>query len=281
VTKVFISIDMEGIAGVAHRLQVTRGLGDFAIGRTLMTKEANAAIEGAFEGGATSVVVNDSHGDMFNLLPEELDQRAELILGSPKVPLSMMQGFGPEFDVALFLGYHARVGTEAAVLDHTYYGRLLWDVRVNGESQTEASLNAAVAGTFGVPVGLVTGDDKACAQAAQQLPAIRTVAVKQAFGRGVARSMHPANAREAIRAAAAEVVAGAAGFEPYRPPPPFVLEVDVLNTGIADLCSLAPGVDRIGPRTLRFESDDFMQVFRCLLAFTYLGESEAPRYAGT
>jgi D-amino peptidase len=280
-TNAFISIDMEGIAGVAHRQQVTRGMGDFAIGRELMTKEANAAIEGAFEGGAETVVVNDSHGDMFNLLQEQLDPRAELILGSPKVPLSMMQGFGPEFDVALFIGYHASAGTEAAVLDHTYYGRLLWDVRINGESQTEASLNAAVAGGFGVPVGLVTGDDKACAQVEKQLPGIRTVVVKQAFGRGVARSIHPQEARDLIRKAAAEVVRDPSQFQPYRPEPPFVLETDVLNTGIADLCSLAPGVERTGPRTLRFETDHFMQAFRCLLAFTYLGESEAPRYAGT
>jgi D-amino peptidase len=280
-TNAFISIDMEGIAGVAHRQQVTRGMGDFAIGRELMTKEANAAIEGAFEGGAETVVVNDSHGDMFNLLQEQLDPRAELILGSPKVPLSMMQGFGPEFDVALFIGYHASAGTEAAVLDHTYYGRLLWDVRINGESQTEASLNAAVAGGFGVPVGLVTGDDKACAQVEKQLPGIRTVVVKQAFGRGVARSIHPQEARDLIRKAAAEVVRDPSQFQPYRPEPPFVLETDVLNTGIADLCSLAPGVERTGPRTLRFETDHFMEAFRCLLAFTYLGESEAPRYAGT
>jgi D-amino peptidase len=281
VTNVFVSIDMEGIAGIAHRQQVTRGLGDYAIGRELMTKEANAAIEGAYQGGASSVVVNDSHGDMFNLLQEQLDQRAELILGSPKVPLSMMQGFGPDFEVALFIGYHASAGTEAAVLDHTYYGRLLWDVRINGESQAEASLNAAVAGGMGVPVGLVTGDDKACAQAEKQLPGVRTVVVKQAFGRGVARSLHPEEARDLIRKAAAEVTGDPSQFQPYRPEPPFVLEVDVLNTGIADLCSLAPGVERTGPRTLRFETDDFMQAFRCLLAFTYLGESEAPRYAGT
>src|SRR6266536_481168 len=180
-TKVFISIDMEGIAGIAHRQQVTRGMGDYSIGRELMTGEANAAIDGAFEGGATSVVVNDSHGDMFNLLQERLDPRAELILGSPKVPLSMMQGFGADFDVALFVGYHAAAGTEGAVLDHTYSGRLLYDVRLNERSVTEAELNAAYAGAHGVPVGLVSGDDKICAQAAARLPGLRTVVVKRGF----------------------------------------------------------------------------------------------------
>jgi D-amino peptidase len=277
-TNVFISIDMEGIAGIAHRQQVTRGMDDFAIGRELMTKEANAAIEGAYEGGATSVVVNDSHGDMFNLVPELLDPRAELILGSPKVPLSMMQGFGPEFDVALFLGYHASAGTEGAVLDHTYYGRILWDVRINGESQTEASLNAAVAGTMGVPVGMVTGDDKICAQAEKQLPGVRTVVVKQAFGRGMARSLHPSAARELIRAASDEVVRDPSRFEPLVVEPPFVLEADTANTVSAELCALMPGVVRTGGRTVRFETESFDEVYRCLLVWTYLGAHEAPQY---
>jgi D-amino peptidase len=279
--NVYVSIDMEGIAGIAHLQQVMRGSGDFERSRRLMTEEANAAVGGAFEGGASGVVVNDSHGDMYNLLAEELDPRAELVLGSPKVPGSMMQGFGPEFGVALFVGYHAAVGTESAVLDHTYAGRLIYDVRVNGESWAEAELNAALAGTYGAPAGMITGDDKACEEAAKRLPGIRTVVVKQGMGRNVARSLHPSKARELIRQAAAEVVASAADLEPYHPQPPFALEVDVANTAIADVCSLAPGVRRTGSRTLRFDTEDFAEAFRCLLAFTYLGMSEAPRYAGT
>lgn len=279
-TNVFISVDMEGIAGIAHLQQVWRGSDDFPAARELMTGEANAAVAGAFEGGATTAVVNDSHGDMYNLLPEKLDARAELILGSPKT-LSMMQGFGPDFDVALFVGYHAAAGTQAAVLDHTYSGRLIYEVRLNGEPATEAELNAAFAGTYGVAVGLVTGDDKACAQAAKRLPGIRTVVVKEGYGRNVAKSIHPSAAREAIRKAAAETVAARGELQPYRADPPFVLEADVANTSAADLCALAPGTDRTGPRTVRFQSEDFREAFRCLLAWTHLGSSEAPRYAGT
>jgi D-amino peptidase len=279
-TSVFVSIDMEGVAGVARLQQVMRGTDDFPAARELMTEEANAAVAGAFDGGADEVVVNDSHGDMTNLLPERMDPRAELILGTPKT-LSMMQGFGPEFDVALFVAYHASAGTQAAVLDHTYSGRLLYEVRLNGHPVTEAELNAAYAGTYGVPVGLVTGDDKACAQAADRLPGIRTVVVKQAFARGVARSLHPTVARQAIRAGAAEAVAGRGSLSPYRPDQPFVLEADIATTSAADLCGLAPGTDRVGPRTVRFESPAFVEAFRCLLAWTYLGASEAPRYAGT
>jgi D-amino peptidase len=279
-TKVFISVDMEGIAGIAHLQQVWRGSDDFPASRLLMTREANAAVAGAFDGGATGVVVNDSHGDMYNLLAEEMDPRAELLIGGPKA-WSMMQGFGPEFAVALFIGYHARAGTQAAVLDHTYSGRLLYEVRLNGEPVTEADLNAALAGTYGVPVGLVTGDDKACAQAAEVLKGVRTVAVKQAFGRGVAQSLHPQAAREAIRSAAAEVVAHSAELEPHVLKGPFVLEADTANTASADLCALPPGCRRTGPRTVRFETADFHEAFRCLLAWTYLGASEAPRYTGT
>jgi D-amino peptidase len=281
-TNVFVSIDMEGIAGIATLQQVWRGSDDFPASRKLMTLEANAAVEGAFQGGATSVVVNDSHGDMYNLLPEEMDARAELLTGTPK-PWSMMQGFGSDFDVALFIGYHAAAGTEAAVLDHTYSGRLLYEVRLNGDAVGEAELNAALAGTYGVPVGLVTGDDKACAQANKSLRGIRTVSVKEAYGRGVARSMHPSAAREAIRKASAEAVRAAGGGElkPYRPDPPFALEADLANTSAADLCAIAPGCMRSGGRTVHFESEDFRDIFRCLLTWTYLGASEAPRYAGT
>jgi D-amino peptidase len=278
-TNVFISIDMEGIAGIAHLQQVMRGTGDFPASRELMTDEANAGVAGAFDGGARSVVVNDSHGDMYNLLAERMDPRAELLIGSPKV-LSMMQGFGPEFDVALFLGYHAAAGTQAAVMDHTYSGRLLYEVRVNGEPVTEAELNAAFAGTYGVPVGLVTGDDKICALASKKLPGVKTVVVKEAFGRNVARSLHPQAAREAIRKAAAEAVAARGELRPFTLEPPVLLEADIANTSAADLCALAPGVERTGPRTVRFETDDFREAFRCLLAWVYLGASEAPRYAG-
>jgi D-amino peptidase len=279
-TKVFVSIDMEGIAGIAHLNQVWRGSDDFPAARLLMTKEANAAVAGAFDGGATDVVVNDSHGDMNNLLPEEMDPRAELLIGSPKV-WSMMQGFNADFGIALFVGYHASAGTAGAVLDHTYSGRLLYEVRLNGEAVTEAELNAALAGTYGVPVGLVTGDDKACAQVAARLKGIRTVVVKRGFGRGVARSLHPSEARKAIREAAAEVVEGVPEFHPYLPDAPYVLEADTANTSGADLCALVPGCDRTAPRTVRFETEDYRLAFRCLLAWTYLGASEAPRYAGT
>lgn len=279
--EVFVSIDMEGIAGIASLRQVIRGTDDYPRSRELMTLEANATVAGAFDGGASRVVVNDSHGDMTNLLPDLVDPRAELTLGSPKVPHSMMTGIGPEFGCALFIGYHAPAGTAAAVLDHTYAGRLFYDVRVNGETWDETALNAALAGVSGVPVALVTGDETCCRLASTRLPGVRTVAVKQATGRHVATSLSPERAREQIQHHAAEAVRGATSLEPFRPPSPFVLEADTMNTVSAELCALAPGTSRTGPRTVRFETPDFEEMFRCLVAWTYLGIHEAPRYQVT
>jgi D-amino peptidase len=275
---VFVSIDMEGIAGIAHIRQVMRGTDDYPRSRELMTEEANATVAGAFDGGATRVVVNDSHGDMTNLLPDRMDPRAELTLGSPKVPHSMMTGIGSEFGCALFIGYHAAAGTEAAILDHTYSGRLLYEVRVNGEPWSETDLNAALAGRHGVPVALVTGDETCCEQAAKRLPGLHTVAVKKATGRHVATSLSPERARQEIRTAATEAVRGASSLEPFRPDPPFVLEADTANSVSAELCALVPGVVRTAGRTVRFETETIEDLFRCLLAWTYLGAHEAPQY---
>lgn len=277
---VFVSIDIEGVAGVNHASQVLRGSDDYPAARKLMTDEASAAIAGSFEGGATRVVVNDSHGDMRNLLPEALDPRGEFIIGGPKVPQGMVQGLDDSFGIAMFIGYHARAGTEAAILDHTYSSATIYDLRINGESWGEADLNAAIAGTHGVAVGLLSGDDKACAQASERIPGIRTVQVKQALGRGAAISLHPKTAREAISKAAAEVTRDAKAFQPFVPTGPFVLEVDLWNTACAELASVVPGTERIGPRNLRFEADNIRDITRCRGAWIGLAGGAAPRHGG-
>ncbi|HUR48750.1 MAG TPA: M55 family metallopeptidase [Acidimicrobiales bacterium] len=267
--NVFISIDMEGIAGVSHRQQVARGSDDYPACRTLMANEANAAIEGAFAAGAERVLVNDSHGDMRNLRPHEIDERAELLIGGPKVPQGMTQGLDGGFDIALFLGYHASAGTEAAIMDHTYSGAAVYELRVNGESFGEGDLNAALAGAYGVPVGLVAGDDKFCAQMTKRLPGVRAIQVKEALGRWDSISLHPNRACELIREGTAEVVADCAA-EPFRPEPPYVVEVDLINAGMADVCELDGNTTRTGPRTLRFETDDIREVVRQKTLWTVL-----------
>jgi D-amino peptidase len=272
---VFVSVDMEGIAGVTTARQVTRGTDDYPLARNLMMEEANAAISGAFDGGATHVIVSDSHGDMGNLVADRVDPRAELIVGTPKLPWSMMTGIRAGFACALFVGYHAGGGVEAAVMDHTFAG-FFADVRVNGEPWNETHLNAALAGTFDVPVALVTGDDKCCRHAEKRLPGIRTVAVKTGIGRHVASSLSPEIARAKIRLAAAEAVRDHGALEPFRPEAPFAIEVDVTHTTMAELAALAPGTERTGPRTVRYEHEDFREAMRAFLAWMWLARNVAP-----
>lgn len=273
---VYISIDMEGVAGVATREQCARGADDYETGRRLMAGEANAAIEGAFRGGAERVVVNDAHGDMANLVPDRLDPRAELIVGSPKVGFSMMEGIdAADFVVALFVGYHAGAGVEGAVLAHTYSGASFYDVRLNGRSVTETELNALIAGEHGVPVGLVTGDDAICGLAEERIEGVRTVTVKRGHSYTVGASLHPQEACAAIAEAAEQAVAGAGELTPQEVTGPFEVEVDLTDLRRAELCALVPGVGREG-RTVRFASDDYLEVYRCLLAWIYLAAAAWP-----
>lgn len=274
---VFISIDMEGVAGITTLRQIHRGTDDYAWARELMTEEANAAITGAFDAGIDRIVVSDSHGDMGNLLPHKLDQRAELVQGSPKLPFSMMTGIESGFLCALFLGYHAGAGTQGAIMDHTYTGFFV-DVRVNGESWNETQLNAALAGTFGVPVALVVGDRACCEQASARLPDVRTLSVKEGFASGSGRSQSPELARTLIRAAAQEAIRQAGDLPPFQPHPPYTLEVDTMNTRIADVASLQLRTERPAPRTLRLETDDIRELYQVLLSWMTLGNTVAPHY---
>jgi D-amino peptidase len=164
--QVYISVDMEGIAGVVHEDQTDpiepRHAGEYNRFRRLMTNEANAAIAGALDAGATRVLVNDSHWLTRNLLAEELHPEAELLSGGPK-RLSMMEGIQSGFDAAMFIGYHARAGTRHAIIDHTYTSRV-YEARINGRPVGELALNAAMAGVHGVPVALVSGDQALAAE---------------------------------------------------------------------------------------------------------------------
>ena len=195
--KVYISVDMEGVAGVNHPAPTARADSRYPDAVALMVGEANAAIRGAFDGGATEVLVNDSHGAMFNLRPAELDRRARVLQGQKA--WSMVEGAGPDrgFGVALFVGYHARAGHPRGTIAHTYSGRPT-ATRLNGRLVGETGINAAVLGAWGVPVGLVTGDDALAEEVAEWLPWAERVVVKDAAGGSSAASLHPAAAAELI-----------------------------------------------------------------------------------
>ena len=261
--RVYISVDMEGVAGVVHEDQTNprepRVAHEYARFRKLMTLEANAAIEGAVAGGASRIVVNDAHWVMRNLLIEELHEAAELVSGDPK-PLSMMQGIDEGFDAVFFVGYHAMAGTAGAVLDHTYTDRVA-HARLNGRPIGELGINAALAGAFGAPVALVTGDQAVAQEARDWLGAtVQTAVVKQAIGRQAARSLAPAAARARIRDAARAALQ--APHRPFLPPSPYEIEVEFRFTTQAELAELLPGSERRGPRTVAWSHPDYVTLYR-------------------
>ncbi len=273
--RVYISIDMEGIAGVVHESQTDPDTPVFAAEygrfRQLMTAEANAAVEGAIEAGATGVLVNDSHWHMRNLLPEQLHEAAQLLSGSPK-PWSMMEGIDGGVDGALFIGYHARAGTRHAVLDHTYADRVL-DVRVNGRPLGELGLNAALAGSYDVPVELVSGDSALAAEAVELLgDQVTTVVVKEAVTRQAAKSMAPAVACRLIREGVVRALKRRS--TPFVIKGPVTLEVDFQPTIAADQAELCPGARRTGPRTVAVTHDDYREVFRAWRAILTLSGAQ-------
>jgi len=270
--KVLISADMEGTAGIVDRAHtaipdraatggIQHNAAEYDWARRLMTEEVNAAIAGAFEGGATEVWVSDAHGSMRNLLPLALHREAKYVSGSPKA-LCMLEGLDETFGAVMFTGYHGSAGTPASVLAHTYIG-IIQDVRLNGVSMGEYGINAAVAGHFGVPVALVTGDNTVVAQAHGLLgPDVVGVEVKRAVGTHAAVHLHPEKAREAIRAGAMEAIRRAPRLRPYRVPLPLRFEVDIVSRDLADLASLLPGVTRVRPRSVAYESPDMLNAFK-------------------
>jgi D-amino peptidase len=273
--RVYISIDMEGVAGVVHEDQTDpiepRHGGEYNRFRRLMTNEANAAIAGALEAGATGVVVNDSHWLMRNLVAEELNPVAELLSGGPK-RLSMVEGIDGGFEAAMFVGYHARAGTRNATIDHTYTSRV-YEARINGQPVGELALNAAMAGFHGVPVALVSGDQTLAAEAKALLgSAVETVVVKEAVGRFAARSLAPSVACQRIRAGAAAALTRI--HSPFTFKAPFRLEVDFVESQMADMAELVPGSGRTGGRSVGYSGDDYREVFRAWRAMYNLASVE-------
>jgi len=269
--RVYISVDMEGIAGVVHESQTDptdpAHAAEYGRFRRLMTAEANAAIEGALAAGASKIVVNDSHWFMRNLLAEELHQAAELLSGDPK-PRSMVEGIEAGFDAALFIGYHARAGTRHAILDHTYADRI-HEVRLNGHAVGELGINAALAGVAGVPVALVSGDASLAVEAKALLgDNVATVVVKQAVSRHAARSVAPAVACRLIRDGVTAALKQR--HAPFVLPPPITCEVDFALTIHADMAELCPGATRTGGRTVAVTHQDYREVFRAWRALLNL-----------
>lgn len=274
--NLFISCDMEGTAGVCSWKQCDPSdTHEYPVYRRYMTREVRAAIEGAREAGVRRVLVNDSHWSMRNLLFDELpgDDDLRVISGTRK-PWSMVQGIDSGVDAAFFTGYHAKAG-DAATLAHTYSSEV-YAVTINGVACSEALLNAALAGTFGVPVLLVSGDQTIVDECVAAMPWILGVPVKEAIGYTAVDSLTPAAAQAAIRAGAREAIERKDGAKPFTFDPPFEMIVETLEVQQSEFIELMPGFTRLGGRATSFRADAFPAIVEAFVSATRMAAAANP-----
>jgi D-amino peptidase len=251
--KVFISVDMEGIAGVSAGSDVSSSGPDYQYFRTLTTLEANAAVEGALAAGATEIVVRDGHGAKTNIIPDLLHEKAKLLRGVTARPENMMLGLDESFDAVIFIGYHAKGGTEEGILAHTSSGNVI-DLSVNGVSLPEAGYNAQLAGLLGVPVVLVAGDNWICGQVTELFGAVTTVETKVGMGTA-ALGLHPEVARDKIREATTEALGDLGSYELFQLGSPYHMVLKVRREKPP-----YPGAEKTGEGEFSFTSTDFLAV---------------------
>lgn len=263
---------MEGVAGVCAWEQVDARTPhpEYARYRRCYTAEVAAAIAGARSAGATDVLVNDSHGPMRNLLLDELPADVRVIFGNRK-PFSMVQGADDGFDGAFFVGYHGAAGDRDAVLCHTYTPSVVYAARLNGMACSEATINAALLGWYGVPLLLVTGDRTTVEGIRAHMPWVRGAVVKESIGNFAADSMTPSAAARLIHTAAHGAVRDAGAATAFHIAPPFALEVDFVKAEQADLVAGLPAFERTGARAVRIVHDDLPTVFKAFVAAWRLG----------
>ena len=259
--KVYISVDMEGIAGVVSNEQLGPGGFEYERFRRFMTDEVNAAIAGAKEAGATEFVISDSHGNGQNLLIDQLPPEVTIIRSWPR-PLMMMEGIDSSFAAALFIGYHASTANDRGVRAHTMSSATLTGVALNGTQVPEGAVNAAIAGHFGVPIVMISGDDAAIEEVRRFTGPIEGAQVKRAISFHSAATITPKAAQDLIRQRARAGVERRAAFRPYRLGTSIALEVSFKNYRAAEVVAYLPGIARVNSHTIRFTGKDILEVSR-------------------
>jgi D-amino peptidase len=266
--KILIAADMEGVTGVTSWDHVSPDHNEYARFRRLMTRDVNAAIQGAFEAGADEIVVTDGHHKGANILLEELDPRARLNSGEWK-PFSMVQGVEASVDGVFFIGYHARAGTQDAILDHTWSSRCVANLWLNDLLVGEAGLNAAVCGHFGAPVLMVSGDQAVCAEVLDLLGTVEVAVVKRATGRTSAECLPPQATQEKICEAASRAVSRLkSGKAPpvFNLPAPVQVAVEFHASEMAERASLLPETRRTDGRRIEFSASEMPAAYRLFRA---------------
>jgi len=268
--KVLISVDNEGISGIANMQELWM--------REAVTADTNAAVEGALAGGATQVVVMDSHGaTKDNILWDKLHPQASVIRGGPNTPLYFLEGLDENTDAVLLVGWRDKPGGKG-LRAHCFFRHPF--IKVNGEVVGEGQIAAGLAGSFGVPIVLVTGDDVVCADLQAFLGDVETAVVKRSIDYNVAECLPADVARERIWNAAWRALERLSDFEPYQFETPTVLEFECVWHSHATLLARVPGTELVEPRIVRFVSSDFRQIFDMIILLRFL-MLVADRFYGT
>ncbi|UZH06076.1 M55 family metallopeptidase [Heyndrickxia coagulans] len=263
--KIFISADMEGISGVATNQQLKTNF-EYQRFRKLMTADVNAAIEGAFNGGATEVVVADGHGNMSNILIEELDQRARLVSGSNRV-MCQLEGLDESFDAVMFVGHHGREGGSAkTVISHSLAGVCVNEMKINGKVVGETEMNAYVAGAFGCPSIFISGDDVYVNEVKETLPHVESVVTKKAIDRFSAELVHPEVVCKEIKEKAEIAVKHAKNQEPLKIEGSTTFEIEFKGPQQASMTTTIPIVEQLDPKRIRFTCGDIVTAYKCMWA---------------
>ena len=273
--KIFISADMEGVVGVMTGDQLGPTGFEYQRFREFMTQEVNAAIEAAFAGGATEIVVADSHGNGENLLIEKLPKNITLVRSWPR-PLGMMQGIDETFAGAVFIGYHASTTNPEGVRAHTLSSANLADVRLNGVSVPEGGINAAIAGQFNVPVIMVSGDDAAVREVAALLGDVEGAVVKWNYGFHSARTVMPEASYDLIREKVKKAMGRLNDFKPYKVTTPVQIDVRFKNYRPAEILSYLSSIKRTDAHSIRFQGKDMTEVSKFLQFLTHYEPGLAP-----
>jgi D-amino peptidase len=261
--KIYISADMEGVVGAVTDEQLDPEGFEYERFREFMTAEVNAAIDAAREAGATEILISDSHGNGQNLFLERLPEDVMVVRSWPR-PLAMMEGIDETFDGAIFLGYHASTTNTRGVRAHTMSSANLTAVRLNGIAVPEAGFNAAIAGHFGVPVIMISGDDAIVEEARSFLGEVEGAVVKWALSFHSARTLTPEAGYEVIREKVKAAIGRIGDFEPYRLKPPIEFEVSLKHYRPVELLGYLPIVERVDSHTIRFVGKDMVEVAKFL-----------------
>ena len=265
--KIYISADMEGVTGAVTGEQLGPGGFEYQRFRQFMTDEVNAAIGAARLAGATEILVSDSHGNGQNLLIEQLPDDVMIVRSWPR-PLSMMEGIDESFDGVIFIGYHSSTANTRGVRAHTMSSANITGLRLNGMEMTEGSMNAAIAGHFGVPVIMVSGDDAAVAENQVIIGDIEGAVVKWANGFHSATTMTPEAGAEEIRTRTASAISRIGDFQPYVLDTPIELELSLKHYQPVELLSYLPNVEKVNSHTIRFVGQDMIEISKFLRVAT-------------